>query len=135
MTEPEFLEHDAVLFLHDQSIREYGGFHGVRDQNLLASALPRPIDKYAYGAYGEPDLFDLAAAYAFGIARNHAFNDGNKRTAWASCVLFLKVNKVQIDALASKIILNVVTLATGENSEAEFVTWLRKQAAAADRIT
>ena len=82
MTEPEFLEPDAVLFLHDQALREYGGLQGVKDEGLLHSALARAIDKLAYAGASAPDLFDLASAYAFGIASNHPFCDANKRTAW-----------------------------------------------------
>ena len=87
MTEPEFLEPDVVLFVHDQALREYGGVQGLKDEGLLHSALGRPVNKLAYA---EPGLFDLAAAYAYGLASNHAFNDANKRTAWACCVLFLE---------------------------------------------
>ena len=81
MTEPEFLEPDAVLFVHDQALREYGGVHGLKDEGLLHGALGRPVNKLAYVEPGSLDLFDLAAAYAFGLASNHAFNDANKRTA------------------------------------------------------
>ena len=125
MNPPEFLEADAVQFLHNQSIREYGGYHGVRDENLLASALARPLDK---SAYGTPDVFDLAAAYAFGIARNHAFNDGNKRTVWAVCMLSLKINGVGIGAPLDEIVGNVVALATGGFAETNFAAWLRERA-------
>ena len=90
MSGPEFLEADVVLFLHDQALREYGGVQGVKDEGMLHSALGRPGNKLAYADAGVPDLFDLAAAYAYGLAANHPFNDGNKRTAWGCCVLFLK---------------------------------------------
>ncbi len=81
MIEPEFLEPDVVLFVHDQALREYGGVHGLKDEGLLHSALGRPVNKLAYAEPGLLDLFDLAAAYAYGLASNHAFNDANKRTA------------------------------------------------------
>ena len=76
MTQPEFLERDVMLFLHDQALREYGGIQGIKDEGLLDSALGRPRNKLAYADPPGPDLFDLAAAYAFGLASNHAFNVG-----------------------------------------------------------
>ncbi len=114
-----------MLFLHDQSIREYGGYHGVRDEALLSSALNRPCDKWDYE---RADLFALAAAYAFGISKNHAFLDGNKRTAWACCVLFLKANGVKVDIAAMAAVENVVALAVGGISEIGFGGWLRGNA-------
>ncbi len=125
MTEPEFLEPDAVLFVHDQALREYGGVHGLKDEGLLHSALGRPVNKLAYAEPGSLDLFDLAAAYAFGLASNHAFNDANKRTAWACCVLFLKVNGVELDAPAAVVIERMPLLAAGRLDEAGFAAWLR----------
>ena len=124
MIAPAFLEPDIVLFLHDQSIREFGGYHGVRDEALLASALDRPKNRLGYES--EADLAALVAAYAFGIAKNHAFLDGNKRTAWAACALFLKVNGVILRARAAEAVENTVALATGGMSEAAFAAWLRE---------
>jgi death-on-curing protein len=126
VSSPVFLEPDAVLFLHDQSIREYGGYHGLRDEALLASALDRARNKLDYEP--ESDIFGLAAAYAFGLAKNHAFLDGNKRTAWASCVLFLKANGVSLAAPAVQAVENTVALATGAMAEADFAGWLRLRA-------
>lgn len=111
-----------MLFLHGEALREFGGHHGVRDENLLASALDRARGKFHYGT---TDLCDLAAAYAHGIARNHAFFDGNKRTAWASCVLFLKANGLELSAPALEIVETMVALATGTLIEADFGAWLR----------
>ena len=125
MTGPEFLEPDAVLFVHDQALREYGGVQGLKDEGLLHSALGRPVNKLAYAEPGSLDLFDLAAAYAFGLASNHAFNDANKRTAWACCVLFLKVNGVELDAPAAVVIERMPLLAAGRLDEAGFAAWLR----------
>lgn len=76
----EFLHSDAVLFVHDQAVREYGGTHGLRHDGLLHAALARPVNCLANGVPA-PDPFDLAAAYAHGLARTHPFNDANKRTA------------------------------------------------------
>jgi death-on-curing protein len=123
--EPEFLEPDVVLFVHDQALREYGGVRGLKDEGLLHSALGRPINKLAYAEPGSLDLFDLAAAYAYGLASNHAFNDANKRTAWACCVLFLKVNGVEIDVPAAVVVERMPLLAAGRLDEAGFAAWLR----------
>jgi len=125
VTEPEFLEPDVVLFVHDQALREYGGVHGLKDEGLLHSALGRPINKLAYAEPGSLDLFDLAAAYAYGLASNHAFNDANKRTAWACCVLFLKVNGVELDTPAAVVVERMPLLAAGQLGEAGFAAWLR----------
>jgi len=125
VTEPEFLEPDVVLFVHDQTLREYGGVHGLKDEGLLHSALGRPINKLAYAEPGSLDLFDLAAAYAYGLASNHAFNDANKRTAWACCVLFLKVNGVELDVPAAIVVERMPLLAAGRLDEAGFAAWLR----------
>ena len=125
MTEPEFLEPDVVLFVHDQALREYGGVHGLKDEGLLHSALGRPVNKLAYAEPGSLDLFDLAAAYAYGLASNHAFNDANKRTAWACCVLFLKVNGIELDAPAAIVVERMPLLAAGQLGEAGFAAWLR----------
>jgi len=125
VTEPEFLEPDVVLFVHDQALREYGGMHGLKDEGLLHSALGRPVNKLAYAEPGSLDLFDLAAAYAYGLASNHAFNDANKRTAWACCVLFLKVNGIELDTPAPIVVERMPLLAAGQLGEAGFAAWLR----------
>ncbi len=125
MTEPEFLESDVVLFVHDQALREYGGVHGLKDEGLLHSALGRPVNKLAYAEPNSLDLFDLAAAYAYGLASNHAFNDANKRTAWACCVLFLKVNGIELDTPAAVVVERMPLLAAGQLGEAGFAAWLR----------
>ena len=128
MTEPEFLERDVVLFLHDQALREYGGIHGVKDEGLLDSALGRPLNKLAHADPPAPDLFDLAAAYAFGIASNHAFNDGNKRTAWGCCVLFLKANGRSLRVATPDVVEQVVALVERRIDEGAFAAWLRAAA-------
>ena len=125
MTEPEFLEADVVLFLHDQALREYGGIQGVKDEGMLHSALGRPRNKLAYAEPGALDLFELAAAYAYGLAANHPFNDGNKRTAWGCCVLFLKANGVELDVTAPCVVDRMLQLVEGGLEEAGFAAWLR----------
>ncbi len=114
-----------MLFVHDQALREYGGVQGLKDEGLLHSALGRPVNKLAYAEPGSLDLFDLAAAYAFGLASNHAFNDANKRTTRACCVLFLKVNGVELDAPAAVVVERMPPLAAGRLDEAGFAAWLR----------
>lgn len=128
MTEPEFLERDVVLFLHDQALREYGGIHGVKDEGLLDSALGRPLNKLAHADPPAPDLFDLAAAYAFGIASNHAFNDGNKRTAWGCCVLFLKANGRSLRVATPDVVEQIIALVERRIDEGAFAAWLRAAA-------
>ena len=124
MIEPEFLEPDVVLFLHDQALREYGGIQGIKSEDLLHSALGRPPNKLAYA--DDLDLFDLAAAYAYGLASNHPFNDGNKRTAWSSGVLLLKINGLEIKVMARDAVEQMVRLASGNIDETGFALWLRQ---------
>ena len=114
-----------MLFLHDQALREYGGIQGVKDEGLLHSALGRSVNKLAYAEAGTPDLFDLAAAYAYGLAANHLFNDGGERTAWGCCVLFLKANGVEIDVAAPRAVEQMLRLVEGRPDEAAFAAWLR----------
>ena len=116
-----------MLFLHDLALREYGGIHGVKSEDLLQSALGRPVNKHAYGEPATLDLFDLAAAYAYGLASNHAFNDGNKRTAWSCCVLFLKANAVELDAPAAETVERMLHLVEGSLNEDAFAAWLRSK--------
>jgi death-on-curing protein len=124
LTEPEFLLRDVVEYLHDQAVRTYGGHFGIRDDEMLESALARPREKWAYGD-PPPDMADLAAAYAFGIGRNHAFIDGNKRAGWAACVLFLKANGISMSPSGAETVVNMARLAEGLLSEAAFAAWLR----------
>ena len=125
MTEPEFLEPDVVLFLHDQAIREYGGVQGLKDEGLLQSALGRPPNKLAHAEPGTLDLFDLAASYAYGVASNNAFNDANKRTAWSCCVLFLKDNGVELTVDPADVVDRMLRLVQGQLDETGFGAWLR----------
>ena len=114
-----------MLFLHDQALREYGGMQGIKHEGLLGSALERARNRLAYGGAGVVDLFEMGAGYAFGIAGNHPFHDGNKRTGWACCVLFLKANAVELDAPAALAVERMVCLAAGLLDEAAFAGWLR----------
>jgi death on curing protein len=122
MIEPKWLPEEAVLAMHARQLAEHGGGVGVRDPGLLQLALQRPVNK---AAYGEPDLFDLAAAYAFGIARNHPFVDGNKRTALVASRTFLLINGYQVSAPKDEMLKTFLALAAGELSEEALAAWFR----------
>jgi death-on-curing protein len=112
----------VVLAVHDEQLAEHGGLPGVRAPDLLASALARPRNLYEYG---EPDLADMAASYAFGIARNHPFADGNKRTALVVAELFLELNGHELTANDPACVTTFLALAAGELTEGELATWIR----------
>lgn len=95
MIEPEFLTIEEVLVIHDEQIKEYGGIHGIRDKGLLESAVMMPQASFG-GEYLHQNLFEMAAAYAFHIAENQPFLDGNKRTALVSALVFLDLNGFEI---------------------------------------
>lgn len=113
---------EAVSAIHDRQLSEHGGPAGTRDSGALKSALTRPQN---LAACGDPDAASLAAAYAFGIARNHPFVDGNKRTAWMLARLFLAANGVPMRFDKQDATRTVLALAAGEIGEEEFATWLR----------
>ena len=109
---------------HGEQLAQHGGGTGVRDAALLESALARPQNLVAYG---DPDAADLAAAYAFGIARNHPFVDGNKRTALVVCETFLGLNGYRLAATDAELVVLFLALAAGELSEDELADWLRER--------
>lgn len=120
--EPIWLDaHDANA-IHDRQLVEHGGATGLRDAGLLESALARPINRWTYG---DDDPANLAAAYAFGVARNHPFADGNKRTAWVLARLFLAMNGHRLAFTAEDAIVMVLALAAGELSEDQVADWFR----------
>lgn len=119
-SEPVWIEAELALAIHDRQLAEHGGPIGVRDASALESALARPRNQWAYG---EADLCALAAAYAFGIARNHPFADGNKRTAWVLARLFLSLNNVMITFRPEDAIQMVLQLAAGELTEQDVGAW------------
>ena len=125
MTEMSFVQKDVVIYLHDSSIKAHGGTPGLRDDGLLESALGRPPNRWHYEGDTGLDVFDLAAAYAFGLAKAHAFHDGNKRTAWAAAATFLALNSRTIRPRVSDAIVQIVRLTVGGVTEAEFAEWLR----------
>lgn len=120
-----FLTADIALAVHERQLAEHGGLPGVKDAGLLESAMARPLNK---AAYGEQDPFALAAAYGFGVARNHPFADGNKRTAWVMTRLFLKLNRIEIAFDKMDAIQTMLALAAGELEEDAFAAWLRSKA-------
>ena len=124
MSEPIWLPVELVVAIHESQLRRFGGPPGIRDFGALESALGRPRNRWAYE---EGDLATLAAAYAFGIARNHPFVDGNKRTAAVACEAFIMLNGAVLDADDLDLYPRYVALAEGSLSEAEFATWLRER--------
>ncbi len=117
-----FITRRALELLHDESLAEHGGRPGLRDEGLLESALARPLQLMAYG---EPDLAALAAAYGFGLVRNHAFVDGNKRAAFLATGLFLALNGQRLVTTQADATLTMLALAAGDLSEDAFADWLR----------
>ncbi len=122
MSEPVWVLRSIVDAIHDAQLVEHGGASGVRDEGLLESALNRPINLQAYG---EADLCSLAAAYAFGITRNHPFIDGNKRTAFVVSYTFLRINGLELMADETSATKAMLALSAGEMNEAEFAEWIR----------
>jgi death-on-curing protein len=122
-----WVEKALVLAIHDRQLAEHGGSAGVRDEGLLESALARPQQLRAYGDPA-PDLADLAAALAHGLARNHPFVDGNKRTAAVACETFLELNGATLEAEDLELYPLYLALAEGKLSERDFAAWLRTHA-------
>jgi death on curing protein len=123
MSEPVWIDAALIVALHDEELAISGGSAGMRDQDMLDSALDRPRNKWAYG---EHDLTVLAAAYAFGIARNYPFVDGNKRAAFLAATLFLDLNGVGFEPDQVEAVLVFEGLAAGTVSEAELAEWIGK---------
>ena len=121
-----WLDRRLLVLLHDESLATHGGSSGLRDAGLLDSALARPANLMAYG---QPDLADLAASYAFGLAKNHPFVDGNKRAAFLAVGLFLGINGHRLTASQAEATVAVFGLAAGEIDEPNFAAWLRDHTA------
>jgi len=122
VSELQWLDIDIVLDIHAEQLALFGGGDGLRDRGLLESALARPLNKLAYG---ETDIAVLAAAYAFGIARNHPFVDGNKRAAFASMIVFLGLNGIEFDVPPADATAIILQLAAGELEEDGLARWIR----------
>ncbi len=123
-SEPEWLDVEVVIAFHAMTLAEHGGAAGIRDDHGLRSALARPRQLLADG---DPDLFDLAAAYASGIVRNHPFVDGNKRAAFIAAYTFLRVNGLEVRLAEIEVVGLMLDLAAGRLSEPAFAESLRAQ--------
>ena len=117
---------EVLLAVHAEQLAEHGGAAGVRDEGLFDSALARPQQ---LATYGEPDVADLAASYAFGLARNHPFIDGNKRTAHVAAELFLAFNGFDLTADDASCVIQMLQLAAGDLPEDAYAQWLRQHLA------
>ncbi len=122
MKEPVWLASRFVLALHEELLAEFGGAAGIRDEGLLESALSRPQNLLCYGT---PDLFELAACYAFGVVGNHPFTDGNKRTGFMAAYIFLRRNGWELVAPESDATAATLALASKQMTEADYAGWLK----------
>jgi death on curing protein len=129
--EPKWLSHKALLLLHEESLAQFGGSRGLRDEGLLDSALARPRNLHAY--HPECMLAELAAAYGVGIAKNHSFVDGNKRAAFLAVGVFLAMNGYRLTADQIDAIKTMLAVASGELGESEFANWIAKNSVAGGR--
>ena len=122
MQEPIWLSHQVLDAMHTELIREHGGSYGVRDRNLLDSALARPRHRWSYG---EADLSTLAAAYCFGLAKNHGYVDGNELLALIAMALFLRRNGLDLVASEPDAVMTMTDVAAGDLGEDELAAWIR----------
>jgi death on curing protein len=122
MKAPQWVLRETVLAIHEQLLAGFGGLAGVRDESLLDSALNRPQRSFHYA---KPDLFELAAAYAHGLVRNHPFLDGNKRIGFVTAVVFLEINGYKFEANEVDATVKTLALAARDLSEAKYAAWLR----------
>lgn len=122
MSDWVWIDIEVALVAHEEQLAEHGGAAGIRDRSMLESALARPHNLIAYG---EPDIADLAASYAFGIARSHPFVDGNKRTALVVSETFLMLNGCTLTATDAEVVVAFLALAAGELSVDELADWFR----------
>lgn len=125
MKEPEWIAYEVILAIHEAQLAEHGGLPGVRDQGLLDSALAHPKNLFAYSE--RVTLNRLAAGYAVRLAKNHAFLDGNKRTGWVACVVFLELNGVPVTTSQLEAVRIMEGSANGHVTEEDFTIWLDEQ--------
>ena len=125
MSQWKWVNRQVLLLLHDESLAEHGGASGLRDAGLLDSALARPVN---LALYEQPDIASLAASYGVGLAKNHPFVDGNKRSAFVAAELFLVLNGWQLNASDEACVMVMLSLAGGEIDEPSLATWLRGHA-------
>ena len=122
MSQWKWLTREAIEIIHREQLREHGGLAGIKDENALEAAIARPQHK---ANYADPDIYELAAAYLFGIARNHPFSDGNKRTAFLAAYAFLRIHGQQLIATEAEVIAFVLDVAAGEIDEEGIARFLR----------
>jgi death-on-curing protein len=122
MNDWKWITRQVLLLLHEESLAEHGGSSGLRDEGLLDSALARPLN---LALYEQPDLARLAASYGVGLAKNHAFVDGNKRVAFLAVGLFLVINGYRLVASQAEATLTMLDVAAGEIDEVTFAQWIR----------
>lgn len=132
MIEPVWISAQLAKAIHHDQITQHGGGLGIRDDNLFLASLDRPKNLFAYGV--SPTIFDLAAAYAYGIAKNHPFIDGNKRTAFVVMAVFLELNGFSLDAPEMEVVLMMERLVTDLEDQESIAVWLQKQSIAIDEI-
>lgn len=120
--EPVWITYEQAIAIHSRQLRRFGGAPGLRDEGLLRSALERPLNKWTYE---QVSLAELAAAYAFGLAKNHAFIDGNKRIAFMAMMVFLRKNGVMFAPDPAQATMIILALAAGEVSEESLTRWIR----------
>jgi death on curing protein len=124
MANPKWITESIVIYIHDDQIAVYGGSYGILNTNLLSSALARPRNLHGYE--GVTSLTRLAASYGYGLVKNHAFVDGNKRTAFQVMFAFLRINGLYLDAPEPEVVINMQQLAQGAIDEAKLTEWLNK---------
>lgn len=123
-SEPKWLTRIVVDAIHNDQLREHGGLPGLRDENVLESALARPRQKWHYSETA--DLATLAAAYGFGLVKNHPYRDGNKRIGFLALVTFLGINGQDLRATDAEVVTEIVALADGSVSEDDLAEWIRR---------
>jgi len=121
--QPRWLSRLVVDAIHADQVQEHGGLPGIRDENVLESALARPRQKWAYG--NERDLSALAAAYGFGLVKNHPYRDGNKRIGFLAMATFLGINSHDLDVTDADVVGEMIGLAAGDRTEADLAGWIR----------
>lgn len=124
-----WLDRAVLIAAHGEQLAEHGGASGMREENLFDSAIARPLN---LAAYGNPDAAGLAAAYGVGLAKNHPFIDGNKRTAFVAVEIFLLLNGHELNATDAECVLTMLAVASGDMDEAAFADWLRAHITLAD---
>ncbi|MFP4132563.1 MAG: type II toxin-antitoxin system death-on-curing family toxin [Halothece sp.] len=122
MKEPTWVSQQVVLAIHNDQLHQHGGRPGLRDETLLEASLARPRN---FLAYESPDLFDLAAAYGYGLTKNHPFIDGNKRVAFMTMYVFLRLNGYVLNAPEPEVVIMMEQLSTNQKTQADLADWLR----------